>query len=147
MVYCGKPSKGCAPCRIKRTKVSDLLSSKLPLLRCYAKRLQCDLWLPSCGQCIRTGRYYSGYRLEAYGEFRDQSREVVLRQSALQKKRHNIAPSPTCQSSTDIQSLSPPQGKSVSAGSGIPLQGRSCCFVLLERLCASRSERLYNHLQ
>ncbi|KAH8803513.1 hypothetical protein F5884DRAFT_805746 [Xylogone sp. PMI_703] len=38
----GKPSKGCAPCRTKRTK--------------------CDYGRPSCSQCLRTGRNCHGYR-------------------------------------------------------------------------------------
>lgn len=42
MVYRGKPSKGCAECRAKKTR--------------------CDAARPSCGQCRRLGRKCSGYR-------------------------------------------------------------------------------------
>ncbi|KAF2731880.1 hypothetical protein EJ04DRAFT_578770 [Polyplosphaeria fusca] len=44
MVYSGKGSKGCAPCRKRRTK--------------------CDLAVPSCSQCMRKGRPCHGYRTE-----------------------------------------------------------------------------------
>lgn len=36
---------------------------------------------------MRTGRICSGYRAEAYGEFRDQSKEVALRHSAQQRNQ------------------------------------------------------------
>ncbi|KAF2705801.1 hypothetical protein K504DRAFT_84295 [Pleomassaria siparia CBS 279.74] len=42
MGFSGKPSKGCAPCRAKRTK--------------------CDLAQPFCTQCVRKNRICSGYR-------------------------------------------------------------------------------------
>ncbi|KAM3071779.1 hypothetical protein ACMFMG_009639 [Clarireedia jacksonii] len=53
MVYCGKPSKACAECRVRRTK--------------------CDTLTPSCSQCIRAGRNCTGYRSESDMMFRDQT--------------------------------------------------------------------------
>lgn len=84
MVYCGKPSKGCAPCRSKRTKVSyfPVKCRHVVFLHCLS---QCDLGVPSCSQCVRTGRVCTGYRAEAFGEFRDQSREVTLKHSGLHR--------------------------------------------------------------
>ncbi|KAF1997034.1 hypothetical protein P154DRAFT_622822 [Amniculicola lignicola CBS 123094] len=59
MGFSGKPSKGCAPCRAKRTK--------------------CDLALPFCTQCIRKGRECSGYRNEQDLLFRNETIHVVRR--------------------------------------------------------------------
>jgi hypothetical protein len=69
MVYCGKPSKGCAPCRAKRTKVGrELYASVAQNLI----SLQCDLKLPTCSQCKRTGRICTGYRHLGSIEFQSQ---------------------------------------------------------------------------
>ncbi|KAF7896748.1 uncharacterized protein EAF01_009151 [Botrytis porri] len=57
MVYCGKPSKACAECRLRRTK--------------------CDTLTPSCSQCIRAGRNCTGYRTEADMMFRDQTQHYA----------------------------------------------------------------------
>ncbi|KAF2021368.1 hypothetical protein BU24DRAFT_417030 [Aaosphaeria arxii CBS 175.79] len=64
MGFSGKPSKGCAPCRAKRTK--------------------CDLAVPSCTQCIRKGRVCSGYRNEQDLLFRNETKLVVRKA----KRRH-----------------------------------------------------------
>ncbi|PYH88177.1 hypothetical protein BO71DRAFT_436006 [Aspergillus ellipticus CBS 707.79] len=57
MVYCGKPSKACEPCRIRRVK--------------------CDQRRPGCSQCHNTGRVCSGYRAEVEVNFRHQTDAVV----------------------------------------------------------------------
>ncbi|ESZ99553.1 hypothetical protein SBOR_0118 [Sclerotinia borealis F-4128] len=57
MVYCGKPSKACAECRLRRTK--------------------CDTLTPSCSQCVRAGRSCTGYRTEADMMFRDQTQHYA----------------------------------------------------------------------
>ncbi|CAI6307209.1 unnamed protein product [Periconia digitata] len=54
-----KLSKGCLPCRLKRTK--------------------CDLLLPSCTQCIRKSRVCSGYRNETDLLFKNETPAVVQR--------------------------------------------------------------------
>ncbi|PWY83331.1 hypothetical protein BO70DRAFT_395779 [Aspergillus heteromorphus CBS 117.55] len=59
MVYCGKPSKACEPCRIRRVK--------------------CDLRRPGCRQCYNTGRVCSGYRIDIDVNFRHQTDAVVQR--------------------------------------------------------------------
>ncbi|KAB8259766.1 hypothetical protein BDV32DRAFT_150185 [Aspergillus pseudonomiae] len=57
MVYRGKPSPACEPCR--------------------TRRLKCDQRRPSCSQCIRAHRECSGYRDVATLSFHDQSQEVI----------------------------------------------------------------------
>ncbi|KAA8569916.1 hypothetical protein EYC84_002256 [Monilinia fructicola] len=57
MVYCGKPSKACVECRLRRTK--------------------CDTLTPSCSQCIRAGRTCTGYRTESDMMFRDQTQHYA----------------------------------------------------------------------
>ncbi|KAF5975352.1 hypothetical protein FBULB1_7413 [Fusarium bulbicola] len=57
MVYCGKPSKACSECRIKRRK--------------------CDLSRPACRQCRRAGSRCDGYRVEESVTFRDQTTETL----------------------------------------------------------------------
>ncbi|KOC18575.1 Zn(II)2Cys6 transcription factor [Aspergillus flavus AF70] len=57
MVYRGKPSPACEPCR--------------------TRRLKCDQRRPSCSQCIRAHRECSGYRDVATLSFHDQSEEVI----------------------------------------------------------------------
>ncbi|KAF7592262.1 hypothetical protein BBP40_000464 [Aspergillus hancockii] len=59
MVYRGKPSPACEPCRARRSK------------------MQCDQRRPSCSQCIRTKRDCSGYRDLAALSIHDQSEEVI----------------------------------------------------------------------
>ncbi|KAF6233116.1 hypothetical protein HO173_008660 [Letharia columbiana] len=59
MVYCGRPSKGCAPCRAKRTK--------------------CDQTRPHCGQCRRAHRECPGYRAEQDAVFRNETSKVVAK--------------------------------------------------------------------
>jgi hypothetical protein len=69
MVYCGKPSKACAECRARRTKVRVLVCTILT----HANYYQCDTLTPSCSQCIRAGRSCTGYRSESDLMFRDQT--------------------------------------------------------------------------
>ncbi|KAL2832683.1 hypothetical protein BJY01DRAFT_225786 [Aspergillus pseudoustus] len=57
MVYCGKPSPGCA--------------------RCRSRRLKCDEERPSCSQCMRAETECPGYRNTLDLRFRDQSQEVI----------------------------------------------------------------------
>ncbi|RAL62146.1 hypothetical protein DID88_002630 [Monilinia fructigena] len=57
MIYCGKPSKACVECRLRRTK--------------------CDTLTPSCSQCIRAGRTCTGYRTESDMMFRDQTQHYA----------------------------------------------------------------------
>ncbi|TGO36881.1 hypothetical protein BHYA_0112g00200 [Botrytis hyacinthi] len=67
MVYCGKPSKACAECRLRRTK--------------------CDTLTPSCSQCIRAGRNCTGYRAEADMIFRDQTHHYASKRRTENKNR------------------------------------------------------------
>ncbi|KAF2814622.1 uncharacterized protein BDZ99DRAFT_181049 [Mytilinidion resinicola] len=57
MVYCGRPSKGCQPCRSRKTK--------------------CDGAIPACSQCLKASRECFGYRNEQSLIFRDETRKVV----------------------------------------------------------------------
>ncbi|KAK3200881.1 hypothetical protein GRF29_213g232367 [Pseudopithomyces chartarum] len=57
MGFSGKPSKGCLPCRQKRTK--------------------CDLALPSCTQCVRKNRMCFGYRNEQDMVFRNETGLII----------------------------------------------------------------------
>ncbi|KAJ5155805.1 hypothetical protein N7492_008608 [Penicillium capsulatum] len=57
MVYCGKPSKGCAQCR--------------------SRKIRCDQARPTCTQCRRTKRECPGYRDELSLMFRDESQLTV----------------------------------------------------------------------
>ncbi|KAH8697980.1 hypothetical protein BGW36DRAFT_379783 [Talaromyces proteolyticus] len=57
MVYCGKPSRGCANCR--------------------KRKIRCDLAEPSCLKCQRARFSCPGYRNLIEVNFRDQSQEVV----------------------------------------------------------------------
>lgn len=74
MVYCGKPSKGCAPCRAKRTK--------------------CDQARPSCGQCQRARRKCPGYR-EEDDLFRNETSKVVTKAQAVTNWEISKPVSPT----------------------------------------------------
>ncbi|KAE8392590.1 Zn(II)2Cys6 transcription factor [Aspergillus alliaceus] len=57
MVYRGKPSPACEPCR--------------------TRRLKCDQRRPSCSQCIRAKRECLGYRDVTALSFYDQSNEII----------------------------------------------------------------------
>ncbi|PYI09595.1 hypothetical protein BO78DRAFT_437341 [Aspergillus sclerotiicarbonarius CBS 121057] len=59
MVYCGRPSKACEPCRIRR--------------------LKCDQRRPGCTQCRNAGRVCTGYRADIDVNFRDHTNAVVQR--------------------------------------------------------------------
>ncbi|KAH7199493.1 hypothetical protein DER44DRAFT_787767 [Fusarium oxysporum] len=61
MVYCGKPSRACSECRIKRRK--------------------CDLSRPACRQCRRAGSRCDGYREDKSVTFRDQTAETLDKMS------------------------------------------------------------------
>ncbi|QSZ32375.1 hypothetical protein DSL72_001949 [Monilinia vaccinii-corymbosi] len=67
MVFCGKPSKACAECRLRRTK--------------------CDTLTPSCSQCIRAGRTCTGYRTEADMMFRNQTQHYTKKSRAQNESR------------------------------------------------------------
>lgn len=71
MVYCGKPSKACAECRLRRTK--------------------CDTLKPSCSQCIRAGRICQGYRDPQDMMFRDEAQVLSTKRQRLAntKKAHH----------------------------------------------------------
>ncbi|KAF2685415.1 hypothetical protein K458DRAFT_24221 [Lentithecium fluviatile CBS 122367] len=74
MGYSGKASKGCLPCREKRTK--------------------CDLAQPSCTQCIRKNRECTGYREEQDIVFKNETPQVV-RKTRLKKKHPQPTPAAT----------------------------------------------------
>ncbi|KAG0649215.1 AM-toxin biosynthesis regulator 1 [Hyphodiscus hymeniophilus] len=57
MVYCGKPSLGCASCRQRKTR--------------------CDKVTPSCGQCVRAERECPGYRNQLDLMFRSENNAVI----------------------------------------------------------------------
>ncbi|KAG9237078.1 hypothetical protein BJ875DRAFT_178176 [Amylocarpus encephaloides] len=75
MVFCGKPSKSCEECRLRRTK--------------------CDRARPSCSQCIRARRVCKGYRDVGDLMFRDESKKLVAKariQSSRRPARSRISP-------------------------------------------------------
>ncbi|KAF4974879.1 hypothetical protein FZEAL_8280 [Fusarium zealandicum] len=57
MVYCGKPSKGCSKCRVRK--------------------IRCDEKDPACGQCEKRGLVCPGYRNLVDLMFRDESSHVI----------------------------------------------------------------------
>ncbi|KAJ8059008.1 hypothetical protein OCU04_011988 [Sclerotinia nivalis] len=71
MVYCGKPSKACAECRLRRTK--------------------CDTLTPSCSQCIRAGRFCTGYRTEGDMMFRDQTKHYANQRRIQNESRTSVS--------------------------------------------------------
>ncbi|XMA11897.1 hypothetical protein WAI453_004688 [Rhynchosporium graminicola] len=75
MVYCGKPSKACGECRLRRTK--------------------CDTKRPSCSQCVRAGRTCNGYRDPADMMFRDESEGLLSKRQRAkaqsQKQRPTVS--------------------------------------------------------
>ncbi|KAL7907381.1 hypothetical protein GGI35DRAFT_87961 [Trichoderma velutinum] len=60
MVYCGKPSEACKPCRVKRRK--------------------CNLKRPMCSSCINLGIDCHGYRDIKLLSIRDQTTMVIQRE-------------------------------------------------------------------
>ncbi|PVH77619.1 hypothetical protein DL98DRAFT_495253 [Cadophora sp. DSE1049] len=125
MVYCGKPSKACAECRLRRTK--------------------CDARRPSCSQCIRAGRTCNGYRDPADMMFRDESeglssRRQRVKASKSQKQRATCATPLTTDSSLDLMmeisdeaplSLSIPNFQMlpvISLGLGTSPEEQATCF-------------------
>ncbi|KAJ9298970.1 transcriptional regulator family: Fungal Specific TF [Paecilomyces variotii] len=67
MVYCGKPSKGCAECR--------------------ARKIGCDQTRPACSQCTRANRACPGYRDELSLLFRDESQDVARKAKEAKSSR------------------------------------------------------------
>ncbi|KAF2260637.1 hypothetical protein CC78DRAFT_536295 [Lojkania enalia] len=81
MGFSGRPSKGCAPCRAKRTK--------------------CDLVQPFCTQCVRKGKVCFGYRNEQDLLFRNET-SLVLRKA---KRRNDESGSASSSSTSSADSL------------------------------------------
>lgn len=112
MVYCGKPSKGCAECR--------------------SRKIRCDQARPACSQCTKASRACSGYRDQLSLMFRDESQQVVrkanssataTRRATKSSKRAAVragtpaSTSSTGQKSSRSPSLPLPQGTPTSEGS------------------------------
>ncbi|KUJ20462.1 uncharacterized protein LY89DRAFT_779225 [Mollisia scopiformis] len=94
MVFCGKPSKGCAHCRTRRIK--------------------CDLLQPACSQCLRAGKECPGYRDQLALMFRDENEKVVTKatipKAKAEPRKRPRGPSPGSRSeSASPPSLSPGQ--------------------------------------
>ncbi|KAN0110495.1 hypothetical protein V8E51_006882 [Hyaloscypha variabilis] len=70
MVYCGKPSKGCAICR--------------------KRKIKCDQGVPSCRQCMKAERQCPGYRNMVDLAFRDESSAVVEKAKAKARARKEL---------------------------------------------------------
>ena len=116
MVYCGKPSKGCAECR--------------------SRKIRCDQARPACSQCTKASRACSGYRDQLSLMFRDESQQVVrkansnataTRRATKSSKRAAVragtpaSTSSTGQKSSRSPSLPLPQGTPTSEGSASDL--------------------------
>ncbi|KAK0125436.1 hypothetical protein ONS96_009277 [Cadophora gregata f. sp. sojae] len=67
MVYCGKPSKGCANCR--------------------KRRIRCDQALPSCGQCTKIKKECPGYRDMLDLSFRHEYSSVIEKVNARNERK------------------------------------------------------------
>ena len=80
MVFCGKPSKACYECRIRRIKVS--LGDLRPCLSQSLTSSQCDQKIPECTQCLRINKSWSGYRDPQAVTIRDESQNVARKASA-----------------------------------------------------------------
>ncbi|CZR55859.1 related to negative acting factor [Phialocephala subalpina] len=92
MVYCGKPSKACGECRLRRTK--------------------CDYKRPSCSQCLRAGRACKGYRDPSDLMFRDESEGLSVRRQRIKNTSQKLADPSTGKSKAivpaDSGTLTPP---------------------------------------
>ncbi|PWY72183.1 hypothetical protein BO94DRAFT_252030 [Aspergillus sclerotioniger CBS 115572] len=71
MVYCGKPSKACLECRVRRRR--------------------CDMTKPSCGQCLRAGAECTGFRDVHSLRFRNQSAQVIRKANTAQASDSPVA--------------------------------------------------------
>ncbi|KAB8298689.1 hypothetical protein EYC80_000866 [Monilinia laxa] len=95
MVYCGKPSKACVECRLRRTK--------------------CDTLTPSCSQCIRASRTCTGYRTESDMMFRDQTQHYANKRRTqnesrmIVSRRRTKASNATSEISIDPQLIDEPK--------------------------------------
>lgn len=95
MVFCGKPSKGCASCRKRRIKVNASHTYCVASVQHCPSSLnlrnlttsQCDQLDPECTQCKRAGKKCSGYRDQLALMFRDENEKVVQKASTTAKKR------------------------------------------------------------
>ena len=144
MVYCGKPSKGCASCRFKRTKVgylTYLLSTDKCCKFVLIGVLQCDTLRPSCTQCIRAGRVCTGYRDPLSLSFRDQSQKFsgnrLQRVSSepdsmmidFELPRQTHAASELDLLDIDWFALTPPRALSV------PIESQAMCYFFRNYVC------------
>ncbi|PWY71779.1 hypothetical protein BO94DRAFT_589847 [Aspergillus sclerotioniger CBS 115572] len=126
MVYCGKPSKACEPCRIRR--------------------LKCDKRRPGCSQCRNAGRVCSGYRADIDVNFRNVTDAVVLRYSSQNPSesrppahppRQTWIPAPEAQLVVDtalniaVTRFRSQNTESILAEYAFPLHDRSQCAPLL----------------
>ncbi|KAM3084481.1 hypothetical protein ACMFMG_001412 [Clarireedia jacksonii] len=68
MVYCGKPSKGCANCR--------------------ARKIRCGQELPVCTNCTKASKICPGYRNMLDLAFRNESSSVIEKAKAKEKARN-----------------------------------------------------------
>ncbi|KAK0105473.1 hypothetical protein ONS96_004859 [Cadophora gregata f. sp. sojae] len=85
MVYCGKPSKGCAACR--------------------KRRIRCDQAIPSCGQCKKANKECHGYRNLVDLSFRNENSSVIEKVHA--KRRQSSIP--LCERKANRTSTSSPK--------------------------------------
>jgi len=87
MVFCGKSSKNCSSCRVRRIKVSNTLSKSTSFAPHHQYRhvaqerflqiFKCDLKEPACSQCMRINKECSGYRDQLTLAFRDENSKVI----------------------------------------------------------------------
>lgn len=76
MVYRGKPSAYCEPCRARRLKVWSISLHDV-WYKQLTKNNQCDLRQPSCSQCIRAKKECLGYQDPNALRFFDQTKDVT----------------------------------------------------------------------
>lgn len=91
MVFHGRPSRDCAPCRKRKTRVRTLA----PLKRhCFCsdsddmiltRSVQCDLVPTGCSQCRRAKVTCHGYRTSDELIFRDETRNTMQKVLATQR--------------------------------------------------------------
>ncbi|KAK1753478.1 hypothetical protein QBC47DRAFT_303598 [Echria macrotheca] len=125
MVYCGKPSRGCQMCRMRRIK--------------------CDETKPSCNQCLKSRRQCPGYKDEFDLMFRNETRATERRAQKANRKTSVKVDGEQSRSlwidgKPPVQS---PSELSISPTIQIPTETQAAChfvsnFVLLPRQGSAR---------
>ncbi|KAK0724767.1 hypothetical protein B0H67DRAFT_598256 [Lasiosphaeris hirsuta] len=127
MVYCGKPSRGCQMCRMRRIK--------------------CDETKPACNQCAKSRRQCPGYKDEFDIVFRNETKATERRAKKINKKGAPLAAKHGNSASTSSEEprgvASSPFELAVIPAIQIPPETQASChfvsnFILLPRQDSAR---------